>query len=143
LRKQHISTFRTLPENQTAFSTDGVRHPVAPPRHRTPPQPCAGRLAVRPAGRMQAAGRLTRRSCLGLGDRPSTAASRSATAPTLGARQREAGPLRGEKEQREAGPLRGERLMQTHEVTVINALAHAEALLRPETGTNVGQRALS
>jgi len=34
---------------------------------RTPPQPCAGRLAVRPAGRTQAAGRLTRRSCLGLG----------------------------------------------------------------------------
>jgi hypothetical protein len=98
----------------TAFSTDGARPPCCPPRHRTPPQPCAGRLAVRPAGRTQAAGRLTRRSCLGLGDRPQTAASRSETLPRW---------ARGSEQQ----ARRGERLIQTHEVTVVNALAHAEA----------------
>ena len=43
--------------------------------------PKLGRLAVRPAGSTQAAGRLTRRSCLGLGDRPQPSARRSETLP--------------------------------------------------------------
>ena len=54
--------------------------PGCPPRFRTPPQPRAGRLAVRPAGRTPAAGRRRHRACLGLGDRqeppPSAAAGR-------------------------------------------------------------------
>ena len=44
--------------------------PGCPPRFRTPPQPRAGRLAGRPAGRTLAAGRRRHRSGLGLGDRP-------------------------------------------------------------------------
>ena len=43
--------------------------PGCPPRFRTPPQPRAGRLAVRPAGRTPAAGRRRHRAGLGLGDR--------------------------------------------------------------------------
>ena len=44
--------------------------PGCPPRFPTPPQPRAGRLAGRPAGRTPAAGRRRHRACLGLGDRP-------------------------------------------------------------------------
>jgi hypothetical protein len=78
LRHQFTDNYQ---ENQTAFFTDGARPPCCPPRHRMPPQPRAERLAVHPAGRTQAAGRLTRRSCLGLGDRPQTSANRSETLP--------------------------------------------------------------
>jgi len=53
-----------------------VSVPLVPPS-----RPRAGGLAVRPAGRTRAAGRLTRRSCLGRGARPQTAASRAETRP--------------------------------------------------------------
>src|SRR4029434_2518618 len=49
--------------------------------HGVPVSPRAGRLAVRPTGRTPAAGRLTRWSCLGLGARQQTLASRCETLP--------------------------------------------------------------
>src|SRR5262245_49224457 len=55
--------------------------PGCPPRHRMPPSPRAGRLAVCPTGRTQAAGRLARQSCLGLGDGQQPSAHRSETLP--------------------------------------------------------------
>jgi hypothetical protein len=53
--------------------------PGCPPRHRTPPSPRAGRL--------------TRRSCLGLGDRPQPSARRSETLPRWARGREQPDPL--------------------------------------------------
>jgi hypothetical protein len=71
--RKYKTTFPVAPER--------LPTPGCPPRHPPPPSPRAGRLAVCPASRTPVAGRLTRRSCLGLGDRPPPAARRSETLP--------------------------------------------------------------